>query len=259
MLSFLIDMRPGYHAEHAMAGWVAGMTLSGRNHEFHPLGDFSQEASDFVAIKANVAHQWTVPKDAPVWRTLFFVFVPRPSTLLLLGQLPEIRPGIMKLPLAASPVRKRARAALLDAHCVLRSSWPNRFELAANALERALLWCQAELERARTAVEPRVQKVIAHLRRNLDGPVYLEELAKVCALSVPRLEALFKKHVGVSPMTFLENERLERAREILSSSRYSVKETASLVGYDDPFYFAKRFAKRFQASPRQYRLSHRPR
>ena len=259
MLSFLVTMRPGHHAEHAMAGWVVGITLAGRNHELHPAGDFSQETSDLVAIEANVAHRWVVPEGAPAWRTLFFVFHPRPSALLLLRQLPELRPGFRKLPLAKSPARNRVRAALLGAHRALSSPWPNRFELATSALEHALLWCQTELERTRTATEPRVQKAVAHLLRNLAGPIYLEELAKVCSLSVPRLEALFKKHVGVPPMAFLESARLERARDILSTSGYSVKETASLVGYDDPVHFAKRFAKRFQASPRQYRLARRPR
>ena len=249
MLSFLATIQPGRRSDGAVSDWVLGMTLEGRSHELHPGGDFSQEPFDVIAIPANTSHHWMVPDASGPWTTLYFIFRPRPSLLVLLRQLPEIRPGIMKLPLAASPVRGKARAALLRAHRLLNSPWPNRVELAMNALEGALLWCQAELGSARTSTDPRVQKAVAYLLRRLAGPVYLEELAKACALSVPRLETLFKERVGLTPMAFLESERMERARELLVSSQYPVKMVAGLAGYDDPVYFAKRFAKHFHASP----------
>ncbi len=254
MLSYRNLIRPGMSASGAMGDWMLGMTLRGRNHEFHSGGDFSQGLHDLIVIKANTDHRWKVTEDGGPWEVIYFIFHPGPAMMQLL-KLPEIRPGIMRLSLAGSPVRGKVRAALLEGHRVLNSHLPNRENLAMNCLENALLWCQAEMNQARTPVDPRIQKAIEYLANNLGRAVYLADVARAASLSTPRLMTLFRKHAGTTPMEYLERERMERASEMLSLSYHAVKEIAGLVGYGDTVHFSKRFARRFKLSPKAYRLA----
>ena len=252
MLSCRRIIKLGESASGAMGDWMLGMTLRGHNHEYHPDGDFSQDQDDVLVIKANTNHRWKVFEDGAPWEVIYFIFHPRPSMLPLL-KLPEIRPGIMKLSLTNSPVLNNVRMALLKGHRLLNSHWPNREDLAMNALENALLWCKTELTQAQISMDPRVQKAIEYVASHMTEPVYLTDVAHAATLSTPRLMTLFRKYTGTTPMGYLEKERLERAREMLCLSYHSVKEIAALVGYEDTVHFSKRFSRHFKLSPIAYR------
>ncbi|WP_300845227.1 helix-turn-helix domain-containing protein [uncultured Acetatifactor sp.] len=47
--------------------------------------------------------------------------------------------------------------------------------------------------------------------------------------------------------------RMDRARELLKNTGYSIQEISSLVGYADPLYFSRLFQKQTGRSPSVYR------
>ena len=59
---------------------------------------------------------------------------------------------------------------------------------------------------------------------------------------------IFRRYMGCTPALFQQLRRLERAKDLLYSGR-SVKETAALLGYSDPYYFSRLFKKRIGISP----------
>lgn len=61
--------------------------------------------------------------------------------------------------------------------------------------------------------------------------------------------ALFKS----SPFDYMMNQRLNRARHLLSSTSLSIKEIAESVGYDNPLYFSRVFTAQMALSPSRYR------
>ena len=81
----------------------------------------------------------------------------------------------------------------------------------------------------------------------------LDGLADMAELSVSRLAHLFREQVGMTPQQFLEQQRLERARQLLELSGRSIGDIAGDVGFDNPFYFTLRFKKLTGLSPRDYR------
>lgn len=258
MWSDLITFEPGKAMANAQKQWVVGMTLKGRVLEAHPAGDFTQETDDVLVLRAGVYHSWRVPDDGQPWTTVYLIFDPRPSLLPLLD-LPEIRPGVMKLSLADSPVRRRVRLALVKASRLLHGRWPNPAELAENALEEAFLWCRAEMERARTRVDPRVQKAVEYLSDHASEPLRLPEIARVASLSVPRFITLFRQYTGTTPIRYIEARRMARARDLLLLGYHTIKEIAELAGYSDPAYFSKRFTRHFRLPPGAYRRVNRDR
>ncbi|HNX26652.1 MAG TPA: AraC family transcriptional regulator [Phycisphaerae bacterium] len=255
MLSFITINPPGSFSTVPIRQWVAGINLEGRCHEYHPDGDFSQECYEFGVIKPNFPHHWEVPADGIPWKSLHFFFTPSVSMLPLL-QFDEIRPGFMKLPLAESPFLYKVQRMLFKSHYLLNSHWLNCVDLAMNALEGALLWCRAEVERVQQKTDSRILTAIEYMNRHIAEKIYLEDIAKASFLSVPRLMSLFKANIGLSPMAYLDDERMERASKMLTTGYFSIKEIAAMTGYPDPAYFSKRFLQHFRMSPLAYRKKH---
>lgn len=67
------------------------------------------------------------------------------------------------------------------------------------------------------------------------------------------LSSVFKKQEGISPIDYLLQVRIEKAKQLLQSSELSAAEIASMVGYEDPRYFYKVFKKKTGITPKEYR------
>lgn len=78
-------------------------------------------------------------------------------------------------------------------------------------------------------------------------------LAKAVGLSSSHFRAKFTQDVGVSPGTFLRNWRLERARDLLMSSDWTIKEIAAHLGYSEIASFDHVFRKTFKTTPTMFR------
>ena len=63
----------------------------------------------------------------------------------------------------------------------------------------------------------------------------------------------FKKTTGLSPITFLNNIKIEKAKVFLSSTDLSVSEIAFSVGISDPLYFSSFFKKNTGVTPSKFR------
>lgn len=81
----------------------------------------------------------------------------------------------------------------------------------------------------------------------------LDSLADATCLNRSYLCRVFKKDMGVSIFSYLNELRMKRAAELLlqRSDRY-IKEIAAEVGIDDPFYFTRRFKEYYGVSPKEY-------
>ncbi|MBO4303220.1 MAG: helix-turn-helix transcriptional regulator [Lentisphaeria bacterium] len=64
---------------------------------------------------------------------------------------------------------------------------------------------------------------------------------------------IFKEITGLPPQQFLLHGRLNKAAELLKSSRDSVKEIAAAAGWDNVFYFSRLFRRKYFLAPVQYR------
>jgi len=99
--------------------------------------------------------------------------------------------------------------------------------------------------------EERLRRVLHAIER--EPHRHIHELALECNLSQSHLQHLFKQHTGFRLGHLLNQQRLERAAELLSHSNMSVKEVASAVGYEHTSSFSRAFMRYFQTAPSQYR------
>lgn len=96
-----------------------------------------------------------------------------------------------------------------------------------------------------------VRQVVSYLQQNYAERIHLPEIAASVHLSEAYLCSIFKAETGKSILTCLNDIRMDRACELLSSRNMLVKEVAAEVGIHDPFYFNRLFKKRYGISPKK--------
>ena len=104
-----------------------------------------------------------------------------------------------------------------------------------------------------TELDSRISDCIAFINDNYSSCLSIAQLSAVCNLSESRFLALFKQELGISPISYLQNLRMEQAKHLLMSTSLAVSEISASVGYDDPLYFSKLFKSHFGISPKAYR------
>ena len=87
--------------------------------------------------------------------------------------------------------------------------------------------------------------------------VSLAHLAGLFGMSPRNLSRRFKEATNMTPIAYLQNQRVIAAKELLQSSSLSIKEIAYRVGYLDVSYFSKLFKQLAALTPREYRSTQR--
>jgi len=82
-----------------------------------------------------------------------------------------------------------------------------------------------------------------------DPEFNVQVMAREIGLSYSLLYKKINALTGMSIVEFIRTIRLKRAAQILSNSTWSIAEVSSMVGFSDPKYFSKCFAKQFVRHP----------
>ncbi len=98
-----------------------------------------------------------------------------------------------------------------------------------------------------------LDNAITYIRDNFRNKITVKSIAKGVNLSESHLFSVFKKEIGISPITYLNNYRLSVAADELIKTDKTVVEIADIVGIGDSVYFNKMFRKAYQMSPSKYR------
>jgi len=86
---------------------------------------------------------------------------------------------------------------------------------------------------------------------NLDKFPSIEVLSKTAMMSSTKLKTKFKTVYGMKLYEFYNRNRLEKAKEMLQSGKYSVKEVGHDIGFSNLSNFAKAFRKEFGILPNE--------
>ncbi|SDE07682.1 AraC-type DNA-binding protein [Glycomyces harbinensis] len=98
-----------------------------------------------------------------------------------------------------------------------------------------------------------LERAVEHLRATAPQRTAVSALAAMCGLSASQLSALFREHLGVSPLQFQVQLRMAQARELLDGTAMPVAAVARRIGYEDPMYFSRQFTRRHGMTPSAYR------
>jgi AraC-like DNA-binding protein/ligand-binding sensor protein len=129
---------------------------------------------------------------------------------------------------------------------------------SAGGLERSCRKFVAIAEEVTGGHRPRQIKTIQKfLERNFSKKLTLGNIGKKFGLREKALDALMRKHFGMSFTDYVSSLRVAEAKRLLESSDLSVSQIASRTGFSDQSYFTKVFKSRLGSTPTEFRSRQR--
>ncbi|MBS4200509.1 helix-turn-helix transcriptional regulator [Bacillus sp. FJAT-49732] len=96
-----------------------------------------------------------------------------------------------------------------------------------------------------------------YIKDNLSQPLQLNDLASYLHISSRHLSRLFSTELGESCTSYIKNERIKKATELLSTTDLSVKEVADETGFASVHYFTRVFKTEVGEPPGEFRKKYR--
>lgn len=85
--------------------------------------------------------------------------------------------------------------------------------------------------------------------------INVQKLSQLCGMSYEYFRRLFHQFYGCSPIKYINDLKMSRAKELLSSGLYSVSEAGILSGFFDVSHFSRFFKKNTGTTPVEYTFS----
>ncbi|WP_252250855.1 response regulator [Clostridium sp. ZBS13] len=102
-----------------------------------------------------------------------------------------------------------------------------------------------------------IKAAIEYIHNNFDEKVSLEQMASICNLSPCYFSKVFKKAVGVNFVSYVNDTKINKAKELLENTDIPVLNVALDLGFDDCGYFIRVFKKSQGVTPKKYREVHK--
>ncbi|MDO4345096.1 MAG: AraC family transcriptional regulator [Eubacteriales bacterium] len=105
-----------------------------------------------------------------------------------------------------------------------------------------------------TEKEDPVEKAVRFINDHvLQQPVTVSIVADAAGLSPAHFTRLFQNKIGIAPVKYIIEVKMNYAKRMLVEQDLSIKEIARLLHYEDQLYFSRQFTKCVGMSPRKYR------
>jgi len=98
-----------------------------------------------------------------------------------------------------------------------------------------------------------VYELQKYIQQNLNKRLPRDELSEYVHLNESYLSRLFSKETGMSLSDYILQERMKKAKELISETDEPIYEIANQLCYDNFSYFAKMFKKVYNITPQEYR------
>ncbi len=99
---------------------------------------------------------------------------------------------------------------------------------------------------------PEVTAAIHYFNESFSTDISIEEYAKRHHMGACWFIRSFKQYTGLTPLQYITSIRINKAKELLQVSNYSIQEIAGIVGYQDPLYFSRIFKKQTGHAPSKF-------
>ncbi len=110
-----------------------------------------------------------------------------------------------------------------------------------------------KMQRTESGARVNILRAIEYLTENYNQKLTNKEIFEIANLSPYYFIRLFKKETGKTPHEYLLHLKIEKAKELLAFSNYSVTEICFICGFSEHSHFSKVFKKLSGSTPLQYR------
>ncbi|MDE3067283.1 MAG: AraC family transcriptional regulator [Verrucomicrobiota bacterium] len=212
-------------------------------------------SGELLVVPPGTPHAYGADEDRP-W-TIFWVHLKGESIPALLAEL-GITPARPILLLGEDPELLALFEEVLDViehgYALFRLLYASQILAHLIGL---MIWDRHRTGRDNPDAAQKVAQSIAYMKQHLDQPAAAASFAALANLSESHYRSLFKRQTGYAPVDYFIRLRMHKACQLLDTTRLSVKEIATAVGYQDPLYFSRAFKAVIELAPSEYRLVHK--
>ena len=153
--------------------------------------------------------------------------------------------SIPSLSITAGQLLEEVRAAL---ECDLGAAQACAARLAA--LLNSEPADEAPAQYARGGFAPwQIRRVKAYMSEHLESSIFIESLARIVSLSASHFTRAFKESFGLAPHAYLTRLRVERAQEMMLTTREPLSQIAVACGLADQSHLSKVFRRQVGQTP----------
>ncbi|WP_416468277.1 GlxA family transcriptional regulator [Pseudomonas sp. LFS044] len=98
-----------------------------------------------------------------------------------------------------------------------------------------------------------IARVQAYIVDHIDQAFTVQKMADLVAMSGRNFARTFQREVGITPLQYLQNARIDQARKLLEGSDRPLKVVAAQCGFGSDRHMRKVFCERIGMTPAQYR------
>ena len=113
---------------------------------------------------------------------------------------------------------------------------------------------EPELPVITSADEAFINRVKAFVEGNIDNTeLSMSDFADAMNMGRTTFTNKFKGILGVTPVEFVHDMRMKRARQLIESKNFTISEVAFKSGFSDPKYFSSCFKRYYGETPSNFR------
>ena len=101
--------------------------------------------------------------------------------------------------------------------------------------------------------QARLREMLSYIHRNYGGTITLKDISAAANISPSETLRCFRAGVGTTPVRYLNQYRLRRAKDLLLSTGDTVTAVAAAVGFESAGYFCRVFKASYGLAPNEFR------
>ena len=101
-----------------------------------------------------------------------------------------------------------------------------------------------------------LRRVAVHVDEHIDQTLHITRLAALIKRSSAQFCRSFKTSTGLTPSAYILQRRIDRAKQLMLETTYSLSQIALDCGFADQAHFSSRFRTQTEHSPSRWRRMH---
>lgn len=97
-----------------------------------------------------------------------------------------------------------------------------------------------------------VEQTIEYMHKHYQQPLTIKQLASLAHVVQWQYSEIFRTLTGRTPLDYLTDIRIKHAKKLLQKTNAPLKDIAQLVGFNDEYYFNRRFRQIVGIPPKQF-------
>ncbi len=112
---------------------------------------------------------------------------------------------------------------------------------------------QVQTEVPANSNKGRLPYVLHYIHEHLTDRILVNEVCRKAYLNRNAFFAWFKEQLGITPVEYINAERIKLAKQLIAEKRYSIAQVGANCGFSDANYFARVFKKLEGITPGEYK------